>query len=41
MQLAILVVSDIQLKEVMLEMHLKITLTVLIVKLIVHGSSNT
>ena len=29
------------LKEVMLEMYLKITLTVLIVKLIVQGSSNT
>jgi len=29
------------LKEVMLEMYLKITLTMLIVKLIVQGSSNT
>ena len=38
MKLAVLLATDIQLKQVMLEMHLKITLTVLMVKLIVHGS---
>ena len=38
MKLAVLVVTDIQLKQVMLEMHLKIILTVLMVMLIVHGS---
>ena len=40
MQLVVLVVTDILLKQVMHEMHLKLTLTVLMVKLIVDGSFN-